>query len=119
MRSANSCNSALASVPAISRASTCSASDKTGSKEAGRLKPWRSAFRAACERPGAVFGPVLARALARLALTLRSLVTQRSLLPPASSRPLRTRRQLLTPAAALLHSAPHDADRFHGAWHCG
>src|SRR6516164_3653255 len=119
MRWANCCFSTLASVPTISRASASTSSDKNGSEETGKLNAWRSAFRVACERPRAVFGPVLARALARLALILRSLVTWRSLLPPASSRPLRTRPQLLAPAAAALHRAPRDADRFHGAWHCG
>ena len=47
---------------------------KAGSEQTGRLNPWRSAFRAARARPRAVFGPVLARAFARLALILRSLV---------------------------------------------
>src|SRR6516164_3080708 len=119
MRRANCCFSTLASVPTISRASASTSSDKNGSEETGKLNAWRSAFRVACERPRAVFGPVLARALARLALILRSLVTRRSLLPPASSRPLRTRLQLLAPAAAAPHSARHDADRSHGAWRRG
>src|SRR5262249_27918231 len=40
----------------------------------GRLSPWRSAFPAARARPWAVRAPVLARAFARLASILRSLV---------------------------------------------
>src|SRR5271166_6958550 len=45
-----------------------------GSEQTGRLGPWRSAFSEARARPGVVFGPVLARAFARLALILRALV---------------------------------------------
>src|SRR6516162_5725613 len=115
---ASSCISASAFVPIIFRVSFSTSADKAGSKETDRLKAWRSALRAACERPCVVFGPVLARALARLALILRSLVTRRSLFPPASSQSLRTRLQLLAPAAAAPHSARHDADRSHGAWRC-
>ena len=48
---------------------------KKGSEETDTLKPWRSAFRAVRARPCAVFGPVLARALARFALILRALDT--------------------------------------------
>jgi hypothetical protein len=43
----------------------------------GRLNPWRSAFLEEAARPRAVFGPVLARAFARLARIFRSLVTPR------------------------------------------
>ena len=63
-------------------------SDKAGSEQTGRLNPWRNAFRAARARPRAVFGPVLARAFARLALILRSLVKPRFFLWLASSRSL-------------------------------
>ena len=93
-RRANSRTSALASGPAISRASASISSGKNGI----RKKPARStrgeAHSAPCGRgPGAVFGPVLACALARFALILRGLDTPgRSLLiylnalrPPASN----------------------------------
>jgi hypothetical protein len=43
------------------------------------LKAWRSAFRAVRARPSAVFGPVLARALARFASILRVLTQDRSI----------------------------------------
>src|SRR6476619_1269722 len=66
--------SALAPGPAISRASVSTSSDNAGLEQTGRLSAWRSAFLAARARPWAVLGPVLARAFARLALILRSLV---------------------------------------------
>src|SRR5262249_46193634 len=115
MRRPSSCISGLESVPIISRASAATSSDQNGSEETSRFNPWRSAFRAAWKRPRAVFGPVLAREFARLAVILRSLLTRRSLLPPAPSRPVRTHLQLLALAAAAPHSARHDADRSHGA----
>jgi hypothetical protein len=76
-RRASSWISAAASGPAISRASTSTSSDKAGSEWMGRLSPWRSALRAERAREFAVFGPVLARALARFAAILRALVTTR------------------------------------------
>jgi len=63
--------------PAISRASASTSSDTAGLEQAGRLNPWRRAFLATRARPRAVCGPVLARAFARLALILRSLVKPR------------------------------------------
>ena len=54
------------------RAST--SPEQEGLQSAARLKPWRRAFCAARALPAAVLGPVLARALRRLASSLRALV---------------------------------------------
>src|SRR6187431_2359172 len=67
----------LARGPAISRASVSTSSDNAGLEQTGMLRAWRSAFLAVRARPWAVLGPVLARAFARLALILRSLVKPR------------------------------------------
>jgi hypothetical protein len=103
--------------PAISRASA--STYKNGSEHTGRLNPWRNAFRAARARPRAVFGPVLARAFARLALILRLLVKPRSSLWSAP-RSLQTRRprSLGRSVAAFRQRAP-DAVRSRSGHHCG
>src|SRR6516164_4580276 len=54
--------------------------------------PWRSAFRADRARPWEVCGPVLARALARLAFLLRSVVKSRLFLSLAWSQLIYTGR---------------------------
>src|SRR3954463_13070346 len=89
---ARACVSALALAPAISRVSVSTSSDNAGLEQTGRLSAWRSEFLAARARPWAVLGPELARAFARLALILRSLVKPRFFLRLASSRSLQTRR---------------------------
>ena len=61
-------------------------SDNPGSESTGRLSAWRSEFRAERALPCLVFGPVLARALARFALILRMLVTPHFFLWLESSR---------------------------------
>ena len=67
-----------------------------------------------------VFGPVLARAFARLALILRSLVKPRFFLWLASSRSLQTRRpRPLARSVAVFRRAPPDADRSRAGWRCG
>src|SRR5262245_25222138 len=82
MRLASSWSSALALGPAISHASSSTSCEDTGSERTGRLSPWRCAFLVERALPAAVFGPVLACALARFALILRSLVTRHSFLRP-------------------------------------
>src|ERR1700738_1801810 len=54
----------------------------SGSSAAATLRPWRSAFCLTRALPAALRGPVLRRALARLAARLRSVVT-RARRPPA------------------------------------
>jgi hypothetical protein len=66
----------LASVPAISRASASTSSDKAGSEETGRLNPWRSAFRAARAGPRAVFRTSAGPLVDRFPLVLGILVRQ-------------------------------------------
>src|SRR6516164_5502629 len=119
MRHASSLLSASStSVPAISRASASTSSDKARAEWIDKLKPWRSAFLAARARARAVFGPVLAREFARFALILRSLVMPRFLLP-VSYRGLRIRPRFLAFGAGALHRGLHDADRSREACHCG
>jgi hypothetical protein len=74
IRRASSRISEVAPAPAISRASGSTCSDKAGLKRTGRLSPWRRAFLAEWALPGAVFGPVLARAFARFAFVLPTLI---------------------------------------------
>src|SRR5262249_2573140 len=112
--------SALAWGPAIARASVSTSSDKVGSEQTGKLNPWRRAFRQARARPCAVFGPVLARAFARLALILRSLVKLHLLSWLASSRSLLTRGpRSLARAVATFRRGPPDADRSRADWRRG
>jgi hypothetical protein len=54
--------------------STCSVS--SGSSATATLRPWRTALRATRALPAAVRGPVLERALRRLAARWRSVVTR-------------------------------------------
>ena len=72
----------------ISCASVSTSLDNAVLEQTGRLSAWRSEFLAARARPWAVLGPELARAFARLALILRSLVKPRFFLGLASSRSL-------------------------------
>src|SRR5262245_986976 len=63
-------------------ASSSTSCEDTGSERTGRLNPWRRAFLVERALPSAVFGPVLACALVRFALILRSLVKLHSFLRP-------------------------------------
>src|SRR5262249_24480506 len=111
--------SALASGPAISRASVSTSSDNAGLEQTGRLSAWRREFLAARARPSAVFGPVLACAFARLALILWSLVKPRFFLGLASSRSLQIRRpQFLARSVAAFRRGPPDAARSRAGWRC-
>src|SRR5438128_231464 len=65
-------------------------------------------------------GPVLARAFARLALILRSLVKPHFFLWLASSRSLQTHRPgSLARSVAVFRREPPDADRSRAGYHCG
>src|SRR5438094_872396 len=75
IRRASSWSCGPASGPAIWRASVAAGSDSAGSEKMGRLRPWRSAFRADRAFPSAVLGPVLKRTLVRSGLPLRAVVT--------------------------------------------
>ena len=117
-RRARSSTSALAPGPAISKARISTSSDKAKSSRTDRLSPWRNAFCAERARPLAVFGPVLARAFARLARILDALVTPSSFdrfhfddlyRPPRSARW----------SAARAGPAIPDGDRSRAAWRCG
>src|SRR5262249_19280290 len=97
--------------------------DNAGLEQTGRLSAWRSAFLAARARPRVVRGPVLARAFARLALILRSLVKPRFFLRLAArglTRRPRTRRpRSLARCVAALRRGPRDAGRSRAGRRCG
>src|SRR5262249_28839075 len=93
-------------------------------EQTGTLRAWRSAFLGARARPRVVCGPVLARALARLALILRSLVKPRFFLRLAAARALTRRPQSrrsrsLARAVAAFRRRPHDARRSRAERRCG
>src|SRR5271166_5075504 len=60
--------------PAMARVRAAISFANAGSRQAGRLKPCRSALLAELALPAGVFGPRLARPLVRLALRLASLI---------------------------------------------
>jgi hypothetical protein len=70
-----------ASVPAIARAKAPTSFASMGSRQAGRLKPCRSALRAERALPSGVFGPRPARPFVRLAARLAVLLTPAPLRP--------------------------------------
>jgi hypothetical protein len=70
--------------PQIRRARISTSRDSAGSNRTLRLRPWRSALRLTRALPAAVRGPVLARALARLAARLRSLIAPAVFAEPAA-----------------------------------
>src|SRR5712671_1456467 len=82
MLQASAKRAADASWPAISRASASTCGVKAPSQNKGLLSPWRRALRETLALPPTVLGPVLLRALARLAAILATLVT---LAPMAAS----------------------------------
>src|SRR6266508_3630757 len=86
IRQAAAWRCAPASAPAISRASASISPESVGSRNAVSSKPWRRALRAALALPSRVFGPVLLRALARLAASLSTLIMPQ---PPARAVPAR------------------------------
>jgi hypothetical protein len=67
MRAAISLRAALASRPAIAWIRLSTMRIAAGSLHTGSVRPWRRPFRAARALPAAVRGPVLRRALRRLA----------------------------------------------------
>src|SRR5712671_1364098 len=75
MLQASAKRAADASWPAISRASASTCGVKAPSQNKGLLNPWRRALRDTLALPAAVLGPVLLRALARLAAILATLGT--------------------------------------------
>src|SRR5580704_12894270 len=60
----------------MARASLVTSAVSSGSSATATLRPWRSAFCLTRALPAAVRGPVLRRALTRLAARLRSVVTR-------------------------------------------
>src|SRR5262249_18660866 len=92
-------------------------------EQTGRLSAWRSAFLAARARPRVVRGPVLARAFARLAVILRSLVKPRFLRLAAAQeltrRPRTRRPRSLARGVAAFRREPRDAGPSRAGRHCG
>src|SRR5262249_60869042 len=93
-------------------------------EQTGRLSAWRSAFLAARLRPPVVRGPVLARALARLALIFRSLVKPRFFLRLAAARALTRRPRSHRPQSrarcvAAFRRGPRGADQSRAGRRCG
>src|SRR5262249_58029634 len=97
--------------------------DKAAIDQRGRLSAWRSALLAARARPRVVRGPVLARAFARLAVILRSLVKPRFLRLAAAQeltrRPRTRRPRSLARGVAAFRRGPRDAGPSRAGRHCG